>query len=179
MPIQKIIEKIEEDTRLEKEKIEKEAREQINKIIEDANKRAESIVRRILEEGRSRIEIETRQIVANARISAKAKIDKEIAMWVENVFEEAKRKILSFSDEEKKKILESLCNIEDKENFDIFVDKKYKHLLKNAYEEEIGDFGVILKSKDGKIKIDNTLSEIFKNLRQTISPEVYEILFKE
>jgi len=184
MGLKEIEEKIMAEAELEKKKIYEEAELEKKKIYEEAEKNANIMAARILEEGRNKILLEEKQIIAKAKISTKAKIDKEKAMWLEKVFEEAKREILNLPDKEKKKILENLCDVEGKENFDVFVDKKYKNLLKDAQVEDINDFGVILRSKEDKnkerkIKIDNTLSARIKNLKQNMSSKIAEILFKE
>lgn len=179
MGLEQILKKIKSESEAEKEKIRNEIESERKKILNDASEKAKIIASRILEKGRAEINLEKSKIIANAKISAKDKIDKVKAMWVENAFEEAKREILSLPDNKKSEILKKLCDIEDKENFDVYVDEKYKNLINNAKVENIGDFGVILRSKDGIIKINNSLNEKIRSLKQNMSSKVAEILFKE
>ena len=132
---------------------------------------------KILSEGRDEISLIKKQIIANAKINAKDEIEKEKSFWIENVFEMARKKILTLSDTEKTALLASLSK--GGEGFNIYVDKKYSPLMKNiAHKTTDMDFGIIMESKDGKIRIDNTLDNRMKMIRQQIIPEIAKILFK-
>ncbi|MCK4491283.1 MAG: V-type ATP synthase subunit E, partial [Candidatus Altiarchaeales archaeon] len=60
----------------------------------------------------------------------------------------------------------------------VYVDGKYSNLIK-AEIREIGDFGVIIESRDGGIRINNTLTNIIEGLKPDLKPKVAKILFQE
>ncbi|PKP55973.1 MAG: hypothetical protein CVT89_07105 [Candidatus Altiarchaeales archaeon HGW-Altiarchaeales-2] len=176
----KIIEEINKGTALKVSEIEAGSANKVNFIMKHFEQLAEENAEKIRKQGDDEISVIKRQIISNAEIEAKDKIDKEKFNWVENVFEETRQVILNLSAQEKKEILEKMCDISDKENFVFYVDKKYANLLGNAgnvKEADINDFGVIIKSKDERVTIDNTLTNRLAILKQHKRYDIAKILF--
>ena len=99
---------------------------------------------------------------------------------IDQVFDNARMQIMGYSDKEKTAILEALAKQGKKiiKDADILVDKKYSKLLKDAKPKDLGDFGVVVQSKDGKIRIDNTLNNLLKQMETDMRPKIAEVLFK-
>ncbi len=177
----KIMEEINKETAQKVSEIEATSSNKVNFIMKHFEQLAEENAEKIRKERDDEILVLKRQMISNAEIEAKGKIDKEKFNWIENVFEETRQVILNLSAQEKKEILEKMCDVPDKENFVFYVDKKYATLVgnvENVKEADINDFGVIIKSKDGKITIDNTLTNCLNILKQHKRYEVAKILFR-
>lgn len=148
----------------------------IEKVIEKyANSEAENVRKDLM----NKAELTRRQIIADANIKAKQMRETEKNNLIEQVFGQAKMQILGADDKEKKAILEGLAKVGKKsiKDAEVLVDKKYAKLLKGAKSQDIGDFGVVVQSKDGKIKIDNTLNNRLKQMEIDLRPKVAEVLF--
>ncbi|OQX21064.1 MAG: hypothetical protein BWK75_03995 [Candidatus Altiarchaeales archaeon A3] len=178
--IGEIIGRIENEARAKAGEIENSSAKKVNLIMQHFERLADDNAEKIRKQGEDEISLIKRQIISNAEIGAKDKIDKEKFIWVENAFEEARQTILNLNAQEKKDILERMCDIPDKENFVFCVDKKYINLLgnvDNVKEDNINDFGVIIKSKDGRVTIDNTITNRLNILKQNRRYDVAKILF--
>lgn len=178
--VEGIIEKINKEATAKVEEIRKNSAEKVDSIMKHNELVANENADKIRRQGDDEISLIKRQIISNAEIEAKDKIDKVKFNWIENVFEEARQTVLNLEDKEKKKILNRMCDIPDKEKFVFCVDKKYANLLRdmdNIKECEIKDFGVVIKSKDEKIKIDNTLTNHLNMLKQQKRYDIAKILF--
>jgi len=180
MGIEEIKKRINEDADKEIAAINLSAKEKIENLTSSIERIADERASKILNAGKDEISLMKKQIIADAKIKAKDEIEKEKSFWIENVFEVAKTKILNLPDDEKAKMLKSLSNADETdENFNIYVDKKYSHLIKDKPHKTTDmDFGIIMESKDGRIRIDNTLTNKIKTVRQQIVPEIAKILFK-
>lgn len=177
MSVSEIEKRISEDANIEIAGIyalaERKTKELNSTIERIANDRAN----KILSEGKDEISLMKKQIIANAKIKAKDEIEKEKSFWIENAFEMARTKITNLSDNEKAEILKSLSK--GSENFTVYVDKKYSPLMKGIQHKTAEmEFGVVMESKDGTMRIDNTLSNRIKILKHQMVPEIAKILFK-
>ena len=150
------------------------------KIIEQTiEKYAKSEADRVMKESANKSELMRRQIIADARIKSKQMIEDEKNSLINQVFDNAKMQILGAKDDEKKAVLDALAS-EGKKNIkdaDFIVDKKYSKLLKGATTQDLGDFGVVVQSKDGKIRIDNTLNNRLKQMEVNLRPKLAGVLF--
>ncbi|CEG13725.1 putative archaeal A1AO-type ATP synthase, subunit E [groundwater metagenome] len=176
----KIIEEINKETAQKVSGIEATSSNKVNFILKHFEQLAEENAEKIRKQGDDEILVIKRQVISNAEIEAKGKIDKEKFNRIENVFEETRQVILNLSAQEKKEIIEKMCDVSDKENFVFYVDKKYANLVgnvNNVKEADINDFGVIIKSRDGKITTDNTLTNRLNILKQHKRYDVAKILF--
>lgn len=181
MGLEDLEEKIREDGEKQIKEINEEAEEEIQKIKKKINKEAEKEAQKVLDEGKREGELTYRRKIADAVIESKDQIEAEKNKQIEDVFKKAREKILNMDDSEKKEILQGLIQAdEDKvRNPEILVDEKYAHLIDGAKAADLEDFGVIIQSEDGQMKIDNTLSSRIERLKTTLKPEIASILFPE
>ncbi|ODS36861.1 MAG: hypothetical protein A7316_00480 [Candidatus Altiarchaeales archaeon WOR_SM1_86-2] len=180
MGLKEIEAKIREDGQKQVDDINEKADRRIKLIDERIDDYAKKQAEKVRKDKMSEIELLARQIIADANIKAKQRADKERNLVIDRVFDAAKSKILNASDKEKKEMLESLAAEGTKEikgGAEILVDKKYAKLLKDAVPSDIGDFGVIIKSNDGKLKIDNTLNNRLKQMEPNLRPKIASVLF--
>jgi V/A-type H+-transporting ATPase subunit E len=150
------------------------------KIIEQTiEKYAKSEAEKVGKSEMRKADLMRRQIIAEANIKAKQMKEGEKNKLIDQVFDNAKMQILGYDNKEKTAILEALAKEGKKsiKSADILVDKKYSKLLKDAKPADLGDFGVIVQSKDGKIRIDNTLNNLLKQMETDLRPKIAEVLF--
>jgi len=151
------------------------------KIIEQTiEKYAKSEAEKVRKAEMRKAELMRRQIVADASIKGKHMMETEKNKLIDQVFDNAKMQILGASDKEKTAILENLAKEGKKgiKDADVVVDKKYSQLLKSAKSIDLGDFGVIVQSKNGKIRIDNTLNNCLKQMEIDLRPKIAGVLFE-
>ena len=150
------------------------------KIIEEAiEKHAKNEAEKVRKESENKAELMRRQIIAEANIRGKQMIETRKNELIDQVFDNTKMQILGLEDKEKKEILQGLAETGKKsiKDAEIIVDKKYEKLLKGAKSQDLGDFGVVLQSKDGKVKVVNTLNNRLKQMETDLRPRVAEVLF--
>ncbi|RLI94233.1 MAG: hypothetical protein DRO90_02375 [Candidatus Altiarchaeales archaeon] len=180
MAIEDIEKAIKEDTRKKIDEINREMNETIKIIHEEIENEIKKNVEKIKRDGEREAELTYKRIVADANIKSREMIEKEKNELVEKVFEEARNRILNASDREKTRILKILIE-KGKEAIEdpvILVDKKYSSLVKGCKKVNINDFGVILKSRDGFVTVDNTLNSIIERSKIKLKYKVASILFK-
>lgn len=158
---------------------EKSAKE--NKLIEEEiETEAKEAYQDIIDKGKKEAQLKYMQVISDARMRKKNQIDAKRADIVDRAFKEATNKILNLDDSKKTEILLNLASSGKKYVRDpiVYVNGKYSNLIK-AEIREIGDFGVMIESRDGGIRIDNTLTNIIDGLKPDLKPKVAKILFQE
>jgi len=180
MGVEEIEQRIADDAQREIEGI----RAQSEKEVEDARRENEQAADvehdKVLKSGRSEIELIKRRIIADASIKARQMVEQEKSDLVDSVFSYTRERIMEMDDSKKAQILKRLSTVSaDAKDMDIMVDKSCAKLIKGAVTSDIGDFGVVLVSKDGKTRIDNTLSNRLGHLEIVMRPDVVKALFGE
>ncbi len=179
--LQELEAKIRKDCKDDLEKINSQMEEEIKAIKEGIKKKARVQADQVKKEGEAEIVLVRKRIMADANTQVRAIISSEKNKLLDKVFQEAGDIIRNLSDSEKKHILRNLAD-EGMRSIDdpvILVDKKYVGLLDGAKPADLGDFGVVVISKDKTLRIDNTLESRLKQFKATIKPEVVSILFGE
>lgn len=178
MSLEKIEKKIRESGKKETDGITKAADAQISNIKEDIDREAKTAYKKIRETRKQELILVPHRIISDARMLKKKELDEKKMEIIEKAFNKAAVEILNASDGEKKKILKRLADYGKKHIDDpvVFVDKKYAELI-DASVRDVGDFGVIVESKDGSVRIDNTLTIIMDRIRMRLIPDVARVLF--
>lgn len=173
--------KIREDGENEIKKINAETKKETEVIERDIQKKVDEHMDKIRRDGKLEMEMVRRRIIADANTKVSELINLEKNRLVGKAFKEAENRILDLKDNEKIKILEDLSD-EGKGSVKdpiVFVDKKYKGLLKGAESANLNDFGVVVMSKDKKVRIDNTMGSRLEQLKIKLKPRVASVLFVE
>lgn len=173
--------KIRTDSNDEVKKIEAETKKEIAEIEEGIKAKAESEVEKVRKDGDGEVSRVKKRIIADANTQVKELLSAEKNRILEDVFAESVKSILALPDDEKKKVLAGLAKegslvVKDAK---LLVDGKYKSLLAGSEAAEIGDFGVVIASKDGSLRIDNTLGSRMKQIKATLKPKLAALLFAE
>jgi len=190
-----------------KEEILKEAREKAEKIIEDAKEKAEKIVARKRESVIKNLSEKKKAALAVTRLEGKKKVMMKKDEIVKLVFDEVRKKLLTFKKEEPKKyvdvitgyIIESLegwsvdeINIRvSKEDYglikknlkkisDKVSDKVGRKIVINLLDEPVDvSGGVVISDKEDKVFYTNTFDSRLIRLYEEERDEVLNILFGE
>ena len=180
MTMEALIRSIEEAGKRETESIKKETDASVKEITKGFEAEAEIQAKKMLDSAKSEARLAKERIISKAKIEARQIFDSRKNDMIDKSFEEAKKKILSMNESEKKKILEKLAKDGSKDMLspEIFADRKYAKLISGAKEADIDDFGVIIKSKDGKVSVTNTLTERMEEIKSTMRHEVAKVLFE-
>jgi vacuolar-type H+-ATPase subunit E/Vma4 len=170
------------------------AKEDVDKIKEQQKARIQSLV-----------DIEKRKILASAEMESRRMLLEKKEELVSNIFAEAETKLEEmrgsklYIDAVTKSIEKAVDNIGD--NLIVEFDERDKSIFKkdltSSIESDISkavgknvklefrpsaeniSAGVIIKSKDGRMIIDNTFSNLIKRLEEDIRGKVSEILLQE
>jgi len=179
MSLDKLEQSVRKSARAEIEKIKKQTEVELeaikNKIKSDAARECEKYKARKEHE----IKLLEKRILADARMKAKTKTESEKTKLIDSVFLSVRDKILGLDKKQKTKILQKLAQDGKKgvQNPVVYVDSKYRDLIP-AKSRNIGDFGVIIESKDGSVSVDNTLSSVLARMRPALEPKIVQMLFK-
>lgn len=127
-----------------------------------------------------------RSILSAARLEASNMIALEKAKSIERVFNAARERVLELPAGGRKKLLSMM--LEDRR----LIDRKAVVLAGGACAkllpkndgftikiQDIGDFGFIITSEDGKISIDKRLNAALAEARETFTPELHRMLFAQ
>ncbi len=185
MSVEKIIEQIKKDSNNVVEQILKEADKQANKIVNNAISKAKKESREILTNGKKQSESIKKILVSKANQNSKRKIIKVRESIIEECFEKAQRKLIKLEDEKYKKLITKLikngskklggkCTVKTSRD----IDKKIADELGIKVTEKIdATGGIILKSINGKITLDNTFEGILEREKDRIRIKVGKLLF--
>ena len=179
--LDKIEKKIKENAEKEIESINRETDKKIADINREISLDAEKAYVEAKNARKMEVELVPRRILSDAQLERKKQVNATKTALVDKVFEEAKAKIAKMSKKDKAKIIKALADNGSKNIKDpvYYVDKANADLLEGAKTEDIGDFGVIVRSKDGSTSVDNTLASIMEGFKTNYKPEIVKILFKE
>ncbi|EMR75141.1 archaeal/vacuolar-type H+-ATPase subunit E [Thermoplasmatales archaeon SCGC AB-540-F20] len=187
MTAEKILEQIKKDSEKEINQILKEAEKQTASIIDIARKEAEVESEKILSRGKNQSENIKKILVSKASQDAKREIMKAREKIIEECFAKAQRRLSTFKEAEYKKIVTKLmedgrkkldgqCTIVVSRDIDRNIAKSMGLKVTGTVE---ASGGVILKSGDGGITLNNTFEGILKRKKDEIRIKVGKLLFSK
>jgi len=185
MSVEKIIEQIKIDSNKEIDQILNDAEKQATKIFNDAISKAKKESREILAKGKKQSESIKKILVSKANQNSKRKIIKAKETIIEECFEKAQHKLIELKDEEYKKLITKLikngskkiggkCIVKPSKDIDIKIARKLGFKVTDKIE---ATGGIILKSINGKITLDNTFEGILNREKERIRIKVGKLLF--
>jgi len=185
MTAEKIIERIKKDSEEEIQAIIGEAEQQASDIIKEAKKEAENEYEKMIYDGKRHGENIKKILVSKASQDAKREAMKAREKIIEECFTKAYQKLSKLSGKEYKKIVTNLTEKGLKklsgECFAIVSKDEDKEIAKklglkvSANTDASG--GIILKSVDGQITLDNTFDGILEREKERIRIKVGKLLF--
>ncbi|MFH1404443.1 MAG: V-type ATP synthase subunit E family protein [Candidatus Altiarchaeota archaeon] len=177
-----------------KDKIRKEAEEEISRIRaesesqisrldsevrEEAERESEKIIRQAEKDAAS---VE-KQVVGRARMDSARRVSSLKNQLLGEFFQGLHERILQLPEDEKRGIIRKMLEGHELLGPDpvILVDGKYAGLVESKLEvreSDVGDFGVIIESRDGSARIDGRLGQHIGRLKPSLMPKVTRILFE-
>jgi len=178
MSLPKLDSKIRESSEKEIEKIREEGKTRIKSIKKDATEAAKTECDKITKQRTKEIQKRVDEVLSNARLSAAGVIESKKIELIDEVFDQAKEKILKLPTKEKKKFLEKMLADAGKniENPKVYVDPSCADLV-SGEERELGDFGFVLEDGEGKVRVDCTLTRRLPYIKPSLEPKIASILF--
>lgn len=196
MGLAEILNKIERETRQEIEKIEAETAIEVNKIIEEAQKKAEEQKKKILESKLAEIDREAKKIITFAELECRKEILKNKVEELEKTFQLAYERLINLNLDEYRSFLKRLLIkfIETGYEEVIFSEKDRVRLgddllfevnsllkergnlrlsIRNVNKNFSGGFILYQKTK----QVDCTFETIFKYVKEELEGNIISILF--
>lgn len=197
MGLEDILKGIDEKVRQEVAKVKQEAEEERKKIIEDAVKRAKLQKETILSTSKKQIDDEMRKKLTQTRREEKRKTLDLKKKIMDEVFQEAREKILNLDTGEYLSLMKQIIfNTLNRGDEEIIFSARDKKIIDDSFIKEIEKFitskgktprlkflpqlddterGFIIKSED--LQINCTVSSLFSALRDKVEIDVARILF--
>jgi len=200
--VEKIEEIIIKEAKEKAENITAKAKEQAKKVLNEAKQEAEKAAEEIITKKKAEAESQARRILSEAKLEARLKILNAKEQLISEVFDEAVKRLKEFSQSTQYKItLENLIKdaamiigggdleILLPENTNVNLDLTK---IAREVEEQTGRTtsftvsknriksigGVIVRSKDQLLTVDNTFEARFERLREQLRVNVANLLFK-
>ena len=185
MSAEKIIEQINKDAQKEVKQIINEAEKQFSQIINNSREEALEESKLMVSNGIKHSEIIKKILISKANQDAKREITKTKEIIIEECFEKASHKISEISNEKYKKIVTQLMKEGRKKlsgKCTVFISKNIDKTIADQLDIKVtgkikSTGGIILKSINGKIILDNTFNGILKREKDKIRIKVGKLLF--
>ncbi|MEA1993110.1 MAG: V-type ATP synthase subunit E [Euryarchaeota archaeon] len=179
MSLEKIIEKVEEDTEKEIGKIEEETKIERDKLIKKARGRTETKRKKIINKGKKEAELEKQRIISSANVDAKRKILNTKDGLIKKVISEVTERIVK----DKKlygNFLRNAIEEASMEDCEIVIREEDRELVKgyDLAEDTIDESGVIIRKKDGSLTVDNRIKKVMERKKKKLRVGIAEILFE-
>ena len=176
------------------------AEAQAEKILEEARKEAEKRYNSIIKENEERMRAEERQLSSLFELEAKNRLLKVKEELIEEVYDEALRRLRNFTlteeylncllrliSEASRRIPSKELKIQLNERDRCRLTEKHLRDLSKSIgvritksEKRINCIGgVVIASSDGKMVIDNTFENRLRSLKNTLRARIAKILFQE
>ena len=199
MSLEKIIEKIEQDTKKQAEEIKKNASAASDKIIEEAKRQAETIKAQVLEEAKKEAVIHKQRIISTANLDLRKDILTEKQKVIDMAFQEAMNTLLNMRDDEYQKIMIKMIlpNVTTGNEEIILSERDKTRLGKGSLDRinnevsKTGKKGRLTISKDtynilggfvlrrGNVELNNSFESLFNSVREDLESEVSKVLFPQ
>ena len=188
MPLDKVLQEIQQKGEEKVRKIREETEKEVEKIIAEAKAQAEEILKKAREEAEKEAEAIRRQELSSVKLEMKREllnVQKEILEEVSNLL---KQKIRDMDEETRKKILKTLLEKNASPGMVVYSRKEDEEIVKDLIKElnlEVtygGNIecigGIILEDPAGDIRLNLTFDELVNQVYEQKLSEVSKLLFK-
>lgn len=137
----------------------------------------------ILSAAERKAELLLREVAGSARVNTRIDILEKKKMLLDGFFNEVAEKVYSLPDDSKKRLIVRLCL--DAEKIPgkpvVYTHKETVKLVPNKYTVKTSsfkDFGVVIESQDGSMRIDNRLPKVLEKTRENFEHKLVKILWR-
>ncbi len=193
--VQNIIDKIMDDAQKKAKEIEDKAKEEKNSILAEAKEKGEKTKTEILANAEKKANAEKDRIVADARVRARKATLKAGEEVIEEAFVKAMQEIEKATatkgyQKTLKRLIQESISLVGKGCVELVLTSHDKKLLKAEDLEGMGDVrissdelpgmgGVIVRTVDGTVEIDNTIETRMQRGKSDLRKKVAAVLFAE
>lgn len=180
MGLEEVKEEILNSARNDTNKIIEEAKIEAQQILAKATKRISDYNNKLKEDKKKLIENLEKMKIAQARSEAKKLILDKKKEIIDDVFEKAKQKLASLSETKRgeyiQKLIEKAKN--EMETATVYCNKKDKQFIGDFnYQETDIIGGVIVENQDGSVRIDYSFETMLNNVKEASLQKISKILF--
>lgn len=195
--VEKIVSKINEDAEVEASKIVSEAESRAEELRKEAESKSKEVYSEIIERYRRDAEQERQRIVANAKLKGrKAKLDVR-EECIQAAFKRAKERLKELPSKEYRKVMENLILEAAQaigESAVVLTRKEDASLVSGDFLEKVSEKagakiergeeyipaigGVVVRSRDERVEVDNTFDTRLERYRDELRKEVAKVLFE-
>ena len=188
MGVEEIVEQISSDANQKSEKILSEAETKRAEVLKEAQVRAQERHDKVLARGSEEAKVALQRIVGSAKMSLKKEELKVKEAILDEVFDKAGDKLEGLKGAKYEKALTKLIkeSASEMKDFKVVVDKSGKSSASKAAKKakvrcsvvtEAMSSGIKLRSKDGKVEIDQTFEARLERKRDQLRIEAAKVLF--
>jgi V/A-type H+-transporting ATPase subunit E len=203
--VKRIVQRIREDSETQRKEILAEAQKKADEILAEAQKKAEALRRGILTKGSRETEMEKQRIIANAKLRERKLLLDAKEEAIQEAFGKAEERLRQarsekeYSDALKRVIGEAIRSLGGGE-VEVLTREDDAQRLKNGLLDEISRElkaelkaplqitlseetietmgGAIVRSRNGKVEVDNTFETRLERSREDLRAKVSKILFQ-
>ncbi|WP_456468482.1 V-type ATP synthase subunit E [Archaeoglobus sp.] len=188
MPLDKVLQEIQQKGEEEVKRIREEAEKEVEKILAEAKAEAEEILKKAREEAEKEAEALRKQEISSVKLEMKREllnVQKEI---LEEVFNLLKQRIREMDEETKKKVLKTLLQNNATAGMVVYSKAEDEELVKELIKELNLDVkygghvdcigGIVLEDASGDVRINLTFDELVSQIYEQKMSEVSKILFE-
>jgi len=188
MPLDKVLQEIQQKGEEEVRRIREEAEKEVEKILAEAKAEAEKILKKAREDAEKEAEAIRKQEISSVKLEMKREllnVQKEILEDVSNLL---KQKVRDMDEETRKKIISKLLEKNASPGMVVYSRKEDEDIVKGLIKELKLDVkyggnvecigGVILEDTAGDIRLNLTFDELVNQVYEQKLSEVSKLLFK-
>ncbi|MBI2660108.1 hypothetical protein HYX07_03010 [Candidatus Woesearchaeota archaeon] len=157
-----------------------EGRKEASRISKETEKKIEELQRKSEEETKKTLDMIKRQELASAELDSKKAVLEARKQSIENVFEEAKKKLGILDDKRREQIMKKLLDRakNEIEAASIYCSKRDAKFFKGLTVHAIDIIGgLVAENKEGTIRIDYSFDTILQSIKEGELHNVNKILF--
>lgn len=197
MSLEKIIDRIKQDAKIQVDEIKSKASANADEIIKNAEKEALAYKAKALEDAEKESQQHKQRLISTANLEFRKDILREKQNAIDEAFQEAINSLVSMKDEEYRKVIKKmLISSVQTGDEEVVVSQKDRgrisdNFLKDVNKELVkgGKKGNLKLSKDtynilggfilrkGNIEINNAFESLFNSFRDDLEAEVSKVLF--
>ncbi|WP_202319643.1 V-type ATP synthase subunit E [Archaeoglobus neptunius] len=188
MPLDRVLQEIQQKGEEEVRKIREEAEKEVEKILARAKAEAEEILKKAREEAEKEAEALRKQEISSVKLEMKREllnVQKEI---LEDVFNLLRQKIRDMDVDTRKKLLKTLLEKNASAGMVVYSRKEDEEIVKELIKDMKLDVkyggniecigGIVLEDATGDVRINMTFDELVSQIYEQKMSEVSKLLFK-
>jgi len=187
MPLEKVLQEIQQKGEEEVRKLKEEAEREVERILAEARAEAEEILKRARDEAEKEAEALRKQEISSVKLEMKRELLNKQKDILESVFDLLRQRVREMDEETRKKLLRTLLERNASPGMLVYSRKEDEEIVKSLAKELKIDLkyagnveclgGVILEDPSGEVRVNLTFDELINQVYEQKMSEVSKILF--